>query len=78
MPWNPNKYYQFQTQRVEISKLQIKWISGKALVPYFEPLGSKKDQYILVIRSALTAIMPGSPVFSFSPDAVFSAKGWLK
>jgi trans-aconitate methyltransferase len=79
MLWNPDKYYQFQTKRLEISKLQIEWISGKALVPYFEHLGSMKDQYILVIQSALTAVMPGSPVFlSFSPDAVFNAKGWGK
>jgi len=41
----------------------LEWISGTALVPYFERLGSLKDQFIEAIRDALRPAMPGSPVF---------------
>jgi len=41
----------------------VDWISGTALVPYFELLGDKKDEFINAIRQELIAAMPGEPVF---------------
>jgi len=48
---------------LENSQAVLEWISGTALVPYFERLGPLKDQFIEVLRNELGAVMPGSPVF---------------
>jgi trans-aconitate 2-methyltransferase len=48
---------------LEDSRAVLEWISGTALVPYFERLGSLKDTFIQAIRDALRAAMPVSPVF---------------
>jgi trans-aconitate 2-methyltransferase len=41
----------------------VDWISGTALLPYFERLGSLKDEFVSAIRQELRASMPGEPVF---------------
>jgi trans-aconitate 2-methyltransferase len=41
----------------------VDWISGTALVPYFERLDSLKDDFVNAIRQDLRVLMPGEPVF---------------
>lgn len=41
----------------------VDWISGTALIPYFERLESLKDDFVNAIRRELRVIMPGEPVF---------------
>jgi trans-aconitate 2-methyltransferase len=41
----------------------VEWISGTALVPYFERLGDLKDAFTNTIRQELRANIPGGPVF---------------
>ena len=51
----------------------VEWISGTALVPYFERLGSHKDEFVRVIREKMRATMPDSPVFYPFRRTFFSA-----
>jgi trans-aconitate 2-methyltransferase len=41
----------------------VDWISGTALVPYFERLDSLKDDFVNAIRQDLRVLIPGEPVF---------------
>ena len=41
----------------------VEWISGTALVPYFERLGNLKEEFIETLRLELRAAFPGEPVF---------------
>jgi trans-aconitate 2-methyltransferase len=41
----------------------VDWISGTALVPYFERLDSLKDDFVDAIRQDLRVLIPGEPVF---------------
>lgn len=59
---------------LENSEAVLEWISGTALVPYFERLGMFKDQFIEALRSALHAVMPTSPVFYPFRRTIFSAR----
>jgi len=52
----------------------VDWISGTALVPYFERLDSLKDDFINAIRQDLRVIMPGEPVFYPFRRTFFSAR----
>lgn len=52
----------------------VEWISGTALVPYFEQLGDHKDEFLEVIRSKMRAALPGTPVFYPFRRTFFSAK----
>ncbi len=52
----------------------VEWISGTALVPYFERLGKYKDEFVLSIREKMRAAMPDSPVFYPFRRTLFSAK----
>jgi trans-aconitate 2-methyltransferase len=52
----------------------VEWISGTALVPYFERLGSLKDDFINAIRQDLRAALPGEPVFYPFKRTFFSAR----
>lgn len=52
----------------------VEWISGTALVPYFERLGDLKDEFTDVIRQELRAAMPGEPVFYPFRRTFFSAR----
>lgn len=52
----------------------VEWISGTALVPYFERLGSHKYEFVRVIREKMRAAMPDSPVFYPFRRTFFSAR----
>jgi trans-aconitate 2-methyltransferase len=52
----------------------VEWISGTALVPYFERLGNLKDDFINAIRGELRLAMPGEPVFYPFRRTFFSAR----
>ncbi len=52
----------------------VEWISGTALVPYFERLGNHKDDFLQVIRAKMRAALPESPVFYPFRRILFSAK----
>ena len=52
----------------------VEWISGTALVPYFERLGKYKDDFVTAIREKMRAAMPKSPVFYPFKRTIFSAK----
>jgi trans-aconitate 2-methyltransferase len=52
----------------------VEWISGTALVPYFERLGDLKEAFADSIRGELRLAMPGEPVFYPFRRTFFSAK----
>ena len=52
----------------------VEWISGTALVPYFERLNSLKDDFVNTIRQELHLAMPGKPVFYPFRRTFFSAR----
>ena len=52
----------------------VEWISGTALIPYFERLGEHKDKFVQSIRGKMRAAMPDSPVFYPFRRILFSAR----
>jgi len=52
----------------------VEWISGTALVPYFERLGEHKDAFVQSVREKMRAAMPDSPVFYPFRRILFSAR----
>ncbi len=52
----------------------VEWISGTALVPYFERLGDQKDEFTNAIRRELRNSMSGKPVFYPFKRTFFSAR----
>jgi trans-aconitate 2-methyltransferase len=52
----------------------VDWISGTALLPYFEKLGEQKEDFINAIRQELRVAMPGEPVFYPFRRTFFSAR----
>ena len=58
---------------LENSDAVIEWVSGTALVPYFERLGEHKDAFLQVLREKFRAAMPGSPVLYPFRRTLFSA-----
>ena len=52
----------------------LDWISGTALVPYFERLGELKDDFRNALRQELRTLMPGQPVFYPFRRTFFSAR----
>lgn len=59
---------------LENSDAVVEWISGTALVPYFERLGSHQEEFLKTIRAKMRAAMPGSPVFHPFRRILFSAR----
>ena len=59
---------------LEDSDAVVDWISGTALVPYFERLGKHKDAFVQSIREKMRAAMPDSPVFYPFRRTFFSAR----
>jgi len=51
----------------------VEWISGTALVPYFERLGEHKEEFLTVLRQKMRAALPESPVFYPFRRTLFSA-----
>jgi trans-aconitate 2-methyltransferase len=52
----------------------VEWISGTALVPYFERLGEHRDAFVESIRVKMRAALPASPVFYPFRRILFSAR----
>ena len=52
----------------------VEWISGTALVPYFERLGDLIDNFVDALRRELRVSMPGEPVFYPFRRTFFSAR----
>jgi trans-aconitate 2-methyltransferase len=52
----------------------LDWISGTALVPYFERLGGQKDDFAFQIQKELRKVLPGEPVFYPFRRTFFSAR----
>jgi trans-aconitate 2-methyltransferase len=59
---------------LENSDAVLEWVSGTALVPYFERLGKHKDEFVTALRHKLAAAMPGSPLFYPFKRTLFSAR----
>jgi trans-aconitate 2-methyltransferase len=59
---------------LEDSDAVVEWISGTALVPYFERLGKHKDAFVESIREKMRAAMPDRPVFYPFRRTFFSAR----
>jgi trans-aconitate 2-methyltransferase len=51
----------------------VDWISGTALVPYFEKLGSHKEPFLEVLRAKMKKALPEEPVFYPFKRTLFSA-----
>jgi trans-aconitate 2-methyltransferase len=52
----------------------VEWISGTALVPYFERLGEHKESFLEVLRGKMRAALPRIPVFYPFRRTFFSAR----
>lgn len=52
----------------------VDWISGTALVPYFERLGNHRDGFVTAIRRELQTDFPEEPVFYPFRRTFFSAR----
>jgi len=59
---------------LEDSDAVVEWISGTALVPYFERLGEHKEKFVDAIREKLRAAIPETPVFYPFRRILFSAR----
>jgi trans-aconitate 2-methyltransferase len=59
---------------MENSDAVVEWISGTALVPYFDRLGKYKEQFLQRIREKMYYAMPDSPVFYPFRRILFSAR----
>jgi trans-aconitate 2-methyltransferase len=51
----------------------IEWVSGTALVPYFERLGTQKEAFLEQLQKKMFAKLPDSPVFYPFKRTFFSA-----
>jgi trans-aconitate 2-methyltransferase len=59
---------------LEDSDAVVEWISGTALVPYFERLGEHREAFVETIRERMRAAMPERPVFYPFRRTLFSAR----
>jgi trans-aconitate 2-methyltransferase len=59
---------------LEDSDAVVEWISGTALVPYFERLGEHKEAFVNALRPKMRAAMPERPVFYPFRRTLFSAR----
>jgi len=59
---------------LEDSDAVVEWISGTALVPYFERLGEHKEGFVDAIRTKMHAALPDRPVFYPFRRTLFSAR----
>ena len=59
---------------LEDSDAVVEWISGTALVPYFERLGEHKEKFVDILRTKMRAAMPDIPVFYPFRRTLFSAR----
>jgi trans-aconitate 2-methyltransferase len=59
---------------LEDSDAVVEWISGTALVPYFERLGEHKAEFVNALRTRMRRALPGQPVFYPFRRTLFSAR----
>lgn len=59
---------------LENSDAVVEWISGTALIPYFERLGDHKDEFLDVLRKKMKQALPDSPLLYPFRRTLFSAK----
>ncbi len=59
---------------LEDSDAVVEWISGTALVPYFERLGEHKEEFVHAIRAKMRRAWPYQPVFYPFRRTLFSAR----
>ncbi|HEX2993238.1 MAG TPA: methyltransferase domain-containing protein, partial [Anaerolineales bacterium] len=59
---------------LEDSDAVVEWISGTALVPYFERLGAHKEQFVNTLRVKMRQALPDQPVFYPFRRTIFSAR----
>ena len=59
---------------LEDSDAVVEWISGTALVPYFERLGEHKEKFVDALRLKLRRALPEAPVFYPFRRTLFSAR----
>ena len=52
----------------------VEWISGTALVPYFDRLGDSKEPFVDAVRDRIRAALPETPVFYPFRRTFFSAR----
>ena len=52
----------------------VEWISGTALVPYFERLGEYRENFVEALRVKMHAALPDRPVFYPFRRTLFSAR----
>ena len=52
----------------------VEWISGTALVPYFERLGEYKEKFLKALRTKMRRSLPETPVFYPFRRTFFSAR----
>ncbi|NOY98664.1 MAG: methyltransferase domain-containing protein [Chloroflexi bacterium] len=52
----------------------LEWVSGTALIPYFERLGDLKDNFLAALRGKLHSALPSSPVFYPFRRILFSVR----
>jgi trans-aconitate 2-methyltransferase len=58
---------------LENSDAVVEWVSGTALVPYFERLGAHKEAFLQALRAGMRAALPGSPLLYPFKRTLFSA-----
>jgi trans-aconitate 2-methyltransferase len=59
---------------LEDSDAVVEWISGTALVPYFERLGEHQPEFVDVLRTKMHRALPDRPVFYPFQRTLFSAR----
>lgn len=59
---------------LENSDAVVEWISGTALIPYFERLGNHKSEFLDVLRKKMKLALPESPLLYPFRRILFSAK----
>jgi trans-aconitate 2-methyltransferase len=59
---------------LEDSDAVVEWISGTALVPYFERLGEHKEEFVNTLRAKMRVALPDRPVFYPFRRTLFSAR----
>ncbi|RPJ24481.1 MAG: methyltransferase domain-containing protein [Chloroflexi bacterium] len=59
---------------LEDSDAVVEWISGTALVPYFERLGEYMEDFVSAIRAKMRLALPDRPVFYPFRRTLFSAR----
>lgn len=69
-----NVFEKIYAHVLEDSNAVVEWISGTALVPYFERLGEHKESFVDAIRVKMKAALPESPVFYPFRRTLFSAR----